>query len=155
DQGHEWRRNRTVDLDLNVAGGLVLLDGGAGFVFGVHQHVGGRGILAAAIHYAGQDDAGTDSVAFIHLALPAEETVHIVAEVANTRDAAGDVQDALIRREVGVHIEKAGQQRLAGAINEFGSGRRRASTIGTHRLDARAVHHYHLVVAYGRVLGVE
>jgi hypothetical protein len=56
------------------------------------------------------------------LILKVYEFVDVIAHVADRGHAAGDVEHAIQRLRVSVHIEQAGQDRLAGAVDALGVG---------------------------------
>ena len=106
----QFRLDRAVDLDTVIAVLRVVVDRRAGFRFGVDEHLGRTGVRTAAVHEAPHGNARADLGAAVEIALHLLQRVVVVGEIAHGGDAGGQVQQAVIRRDVHVHVPQARQQ---------------------------------------------
>ena len=124
DGGNDGGRNGAVDFDLHVAEFFVVVDGGAGFGFGGDQNLGWTLIWAAAVDDAGDDDARADFFAVGDALAAGEERVGIVGEVADGGDSGGEIEQAVVVGDVGVHVPEAGKEGFAGGVDDLTSAER-------------------------------
>jgi hypothetical protein len=89
------------------------------------------------------------------LILQVLQFVDIIAHVADRGHAAGDVEHAVESLRVSVHVEQAGQERLAGAVDALGVSRHLNGTCGTGSCEMIAGHDDRLIFAHNGLLGVE
>jgi hypothetical protein len=144
-----------VELDLDIAEVGVAMDGGFGFCGCRGIDAGGSLEWAGAVDQAGFGDARADGGARVPLCFKAMQVFDAVAHVAHAGDAAGDVQQAIERLVVGVHVEEAGKEGLARAIDDLGVGRDGRRCRGTDAGDAVAFDDHGLVGEDGGLNGFE
>src|ERR1019366_10764364 len=99
-----------------------IVDGGAGFLFGGDQDFGRTLIGAASVDDAGDDDAGADLFAVGDALAAGEKSVGIVGEIADGGGSSGEVEEAIVIGNVGVHVPEAGEDGFAAGVDE-GVGR--------------------------------
>src|SRR5208282_5059600 len=119
DRGHEFGLDRAVDFDLHVAEAFVVVYGGASFGFGRDQDFGGSVVGVGAVDDSGQDDAGADFFSVDDALAAGEERVGVVGEVAYGGDSGGQIEEAVVIADVGVHVPEAGEQGFAGGVDDL------------------------------------
>ena len=118
DGGDERGLDRAVDLDLHVAEALVIVDGGAGFGFGGDQNFGRAVIRRRAVDDSGEHDAGADFFSVVDALAAGEQRVGIVGQIADGGDSGGEIEQAVVIADVGVHVPEAGEQGFAGGVDD-------------------------------------
>ena len=120
DDGDELGLDGAVDFDLHVAEFFVVVDGGAGFGFGGDEDFGGSVKGVGTVDDSGEDDAGADFFSVGDALAAGEERVGVVGEIADGGDSGGEVEQAVVIADVGVHIPEAGEQGFAGGVDDLG-----------------------------------
>ena len=136
DGGNELGLDGAVDFDLHVAEVLVVVDGGAGFGFGGDENFGWSVEGAGAVDDSGEDDAGADFFSVGDALAAGEERVGVVGQIADGGDSGGEVEQAVVIADVGVHVPEAGEEGFVGGVDDFGRGRPTGATL-TEVSDAR------------------
>ena len=120
--GNEFGLQRAVDLDLHVAEIGVLVDARLGRRVCVDEDSGRCLERTRPVDETCLPESRPDGIARVPLRLHARETLDVVADVTARGHAARDVEQAVGRLHVHVHVEEAGQQRLATAVDALGVG---------------------------------
>ncbi len=123
DDRDELGLDRAVDFDLRVAEFFVVVDGGAGFGFGGDEDFGGSVKGVGAVDDSGEDDAGADFFSVGDALAAGEERVGVVGEIADGGDSGGEVEEAVVVADVGVHIPEAGEEGFVGGVDDLDAGR--------------------------------
>ena len=161
DGGDEGRLDGAVDFDLHVAETFVVVDGGSGFGFGGDENFGGTLVGPGAVDDAGEDDASADLLALGNALAAGEERVGVIGEIADGGDSGGEVEEAVVIADVGVHVPEAGEEGFAASVDYLGAGgvrgrRAEASSLRIKNFkDARARNDDGLIVNDFSRFGVE
>ena len=84
-----------------------------------------------AVDDSGEDDAGADFFSVGDALAAGEERVGVVGEIADGGDSGGEVEQAVVIADVGVHVPEAGEEGFAGGVDQLGRFRSSRTSIGS------------------------
>ncbi len=117
DDWNEFGLQGAINLDLNVAKIGILVDGCLGLLRRIRVQTRRRLEGSTPINETRFPDARTYRSSVIPLELEMVQLLGVVSHIANAGYSARNIQQAIHRLDVSMHIKEAGQQSLTPAID--------------------------------------
>jgi len=152
---HQLDLHRVVDLDAVVATLEIGLHAGPRLGRGLGGDRRCQRLVAPAFDESVAEHPRPDRGAGVEARLVVVEAIGIVADVAHRGHPRREVELALALGEVAVHVDHAGQERLAAEIDDLDAGGQRRLRRRAHPGDGAADHDHRVVVQPRAAVDVE